>query len=157
MQCTNTMGPHDQMVRICACGMAYYCSGSCQRMHWHEHREECLENNGPWDLNGEISISDVVFTGDIVSWYISDHKDEIGHQLSKLNLLPKYRGGQPRQAVLHVDLTDLIPPLPTHQINIQTKPASVPGVVMVEVCLRLGNLRATRWMPFIMPLFYFGL
>ncbi|KAL1741740.1 hypothetical protein HDZ31DRAFT_66630 [Schizophyllum fasciatum] len=162
MQCQNDMGPHDQTVRICPCGRVYYCSGSCQRMHWRAmHREECLEDDGPWNLKGAVSLSDVVFVSDIVSWHISDFRQTIAKQIARLSLGLDRRTGEVKQAVIVVDLTDLVGPQLRHEVSVRSLPASVGlvlgSVVAVELVMRLGNIREQHALPCMMPLYYFGL
>ncbi|TRM57345.1 hypothetical protein BD626DRAFT_586759 [Schizophyllum amplum] len=84
MDCHNVMGPHDQLVRLCPCANAFYCSGSCQRMHRATHRKSCCSDEGPWGLGGVISLADALFISTMVWTRIERNATAINGELASL-------------------------------------------------------------------------
>ncbi|TRM55644.1 hypothetical protein BD626DRAFT_523499 [Schizophyllum amplum] len=152
MTCTNHHGPHNELVRVCPCAGAFYCSGSCRKMHRSKHREVCDADQGPWGLNGAITLDDAIFTCTIARGYISCQRGTIGAQIASL--------GCPLQEVHIIVLIDLydVLPIPRHTLETCPKIATsyfVPSVVVVDVLLRIGAARARHHVPFVYNLKYF--
>ncbi|KAL1701470.1 hypothetical protein EV121DRAFT_263045, partial [Schizophyllum commune] len=53
MPCENLLKEdHQPQKRICPCGLAFYCSETCQREDWHQrHRYTCSAAGGVWGLD----------------------------------------------------------------------------------------------------------
>ncbi|KAI5888907.1 uncharacterized protein SCHCODRAFT_02679697 [Schizophyllum commune H4-8] len=110
MPCKNTMGPHNRRVQICACGDAFYCSRSCQKMHWdRSHRYECCADAGVWGLKGSISLPDVVLFCCIMQNYIKNMREKIGRELVKNIAGFRREGARFVRLVLISHFTDILP------------------------------------------------
>lgn len=146
MSCHNHQGPHDNDVRICPCGDAFYCSGSCQRMDWNEaHREFCRADDGPWGLHGALSLEDVVFICQVVRVHIAYVRKH--EQITPRISSPPTRACSAEQTLITVDLTDVLP-MPRHVVTTRIK-ADGAGTFAVEAIARLGGVVRRCPLPFV--------
>ncbi|TRM56180.1 hypothetical protein BD626DRAFT_576034 [Schizophyllum amplum] len=153
MGCHNSQGPHNRLVRVCPCASVFYCSGSCQRMHWAAaHREDCRAEDGPWGLRGTLSLGDAIFICTVVRSYILAHRTAIAGQMP--SILPKGQKKGAKQAVILVDLT--VVPGPRHEVCTRTGDSHSAGMVLVEVALRVGRSKPRRVLPFTYDAGYFN-
>ncbi|KAL1725138.1 hypothetical protein EV714DRAFT_221917 [Schizophyllum commune] len=158
VECTNAMGPHDQIVRICPCGDAVYCSGSCQRMHWkHGHCTDCLADEGPWGLHGALSLNDITFLIEIVRADIRLMKNKPAVRAAFEDFERERRAGERRfrkQMTMTADFSDILAmryETRTRLVNSEADIYRVP----VEVVFRLGWTTQRHFLPFTYPLRYF--
>ncbi|TRM56852.1 hypothetical protein BD626DRAFT_358560, partial [Schizophyllum amplum] len=149
--CLSPCGPHNQLVRVCPCGTSFYCSGSCQRMHRPIHREFCYADQGPWGLNGAITLDDAMFIYMIARGYISFQRKTIAVQIAAMA-----RSHPDAQISILIDLVDVLP-VPRHTIHAYSKDMMIPvhGKIMVEALLRLGAARQRHPLPFGYAIKYF--
>ncbi|KAL1672451.1 hypothetical protein EV122DRAFT_224660 [Schizophyllum commune] len=158
LECTNAMGPHDQIVRFCACGDAVYCSGSCQRMHWkHGHCTDCCADEGPWGLHGALSLNDITFLIEIVRADIRLMKNKPAVREAFEDFERERRAGGRRfrkQMTMTADFSDIL----AMRYETRTRPVDSEADIQrvpVEVVFRLGWTTQRRFLPFTYPLRYF--
>ncbi|KAI4294082.1 hypothetical protein K525DRAFT_213524, partial [Schizophyllum commune Loenen D] len=158
LECTNAMGPHDQIVRFCACGDAVYCSGSCQRMHWkHGHCTDCCADEGPWGLPGALSLNDITFLIEIVRADIRLMKNKPAVREAFEDFERERRAGGRRfrkQMTMTADFSDIL----AMRYETRTRPVDSEADihrVPVEVVFQLGWTTQRRFLPFTYPLRYF--
>ncbi|TRM57350.1 hypothetical protein BD626DRAFT_515420 [Schizophyllum amplum] len=154
--CANAQGPHNRLVRVCPCASIFYCSGSCQRLHWAAvHWESCMATQGAWAMRGAISLADAMFVQDLVRSYIADRHATIAAQISAQ--MSRKRGllADATNLSIHVDFSDAVL-TPRHEIRVRypygiNLPLGlkypIPGIVLVEVSLRLGTTLRECYVP----------
>ncbi|KAL1699605.1 hypothetical protein EV121DRAFT_215923 [Schizophyllum commune] len=168
LTCYNLQGPHNCTAKICPCGDAAFCSGSCQRMHWEEqHREACCADTGVWGLNGTLSIVDLMFICSLAHEQVANSARRRiatemarivkGRSSSKLEQSTQQGEGPAReQFVVLCDLTDAIPNLRekvyTRGVGEYAHPLISTNTVAVEVVMNLGRRRVQRLLPFVLGL-----
>ncbi|TRM56850.1 hypothetical protein BD626DRAFT_517228 [Schizophyllum amplum] len=152
--CLNPCGPHNRLVRVCPCGTAFYCSGSCQKMHWPIHREFCCADQGPWGSNGAITLDDAMFICVLARGYISFLRRTMAVEIAAMA-----RSRPDVQISIRIDLCYDVLPVPRHTIHAYSEDAMRPvhGKVMVEALLRVGAARPRQPLPFGYALEYFEL
>ncbi|KAL1725225.1 hypothetical protein EV714DRAFT_256016 [Schizophyllum commune] len=159
--CQNSMGPHNEVVRFCPCGDVLYCSGSCQRMHWdRSHGYNCHVDNGPWDLKGAISLSDVVLLCCIARRCVESMRSEIGEQITT-KIQEKEEGSRFARVTIVCNFANVLPSprIECHyditadqhaQISHETQRR-----IFVEGSLLLGRKVVRRRLPLTYALDYF--
>ncbi|KAI5886771.1 uncharacterized protein SCHCODRAFT_02639781 [Schizophyllum commune H4-8] len=170
LACYNLRGPHNRSAKVCPCGDAMFCSGSCQRMHWEErHRETCCARNGVWGLNGALSVVDLIFICSLAREHVTrSARRRIAAEMARLlkgRSSPRpersTQQGEPaprEQFVVLCDLTDAIPNL-REKVYIRgagegegAHPLFSPHVVAVEVVMNLGRRRVQHVLPFVVAM-----
>ena len=173
-------GPHNESVRVCPCAEVYYCSGSCQRLHYPIHRETCCREDGPWGLRGTsldlsthvtvltaalgaISLDDTFFICSSTRFFIITAFSMIREQIIEA-LAPRRKAVKPplvRQPVIFFDLTNILSG-GRSQVYLRTSymPDATPrahSTILSEVALRAGKHSITKTIPLILDLEDFGI
>ncbi|KAL1671589.1 hypothetical protein EV122DRAFT_226313 [Schizophyllum commune] len=162
ISCHNSQGPHAQLVRMCPCGDAFYCSGSCQRMHWKgAHGSECRASDGPWGLGGVVSLLDIAFLFCIVRAQNTYSKANISKEICELLAHAEDRSRhETLQVVIMTDFSTVLPRA-RHKVCLRAikssdipldSSAAVLSCIAVEATFYFGRTVATRLMPFTYPL-----
>ncbi|KAL1689278.1 hypothetical protein GGG16DRAFT_58111 [Schizophyllum commune] len=165
MACSNSSGegPHTEHVRLCACGEAFYCSGSCQRMAWDRvHRYECCAADGPWGLQGAISIVDVAFFYCVVRAHIMSVKTTIGGWIRNYFEQCK-KEPRPLEGLTIICDYAQVMPNPHHSVIARALDMKrhvndhhiIRGHVSAEAIFYIGRTKVQRKMPFSYPMSYF--
>lgn len=141
MTCTHRIGPHDSEVRACSCGMAFYCSSTCQRMSWPTHREECTRND-PWGTDGNLNLTDAVYLCTSARLFINKHQDDINAACRALAT----RAEPVMLATLTLNFTyDGLPP---YELDIaKEQPPEEERVVYVWLKFLVGGQQYVRCLP----------
>ncbi|TRM56191.1 hypothetical protein BD626DRAFT_259520 [Schizophyllum amplum] len=157
MPCANTqIGPHNETVRgICPCGGVYFCSGSCQRLHWQMgHRQKCDAAQGPLRLRGAMSLNDVVYICTDVYAYIAANRKTLSSQVTT-QLIQDMNAGAMTEAVIMGDLTRIFP---NDVYEVYTRPVNArirPRTVLIEIKIQMGGAPVRRMLPFKLDISYF--
>ncbi|KAI5891837.1 uncharacterized protein SCHCODRAFT_02669104 [Schizophyllum commune H4-8] len=142
--CHNAQGPHNSTVRICACGRTFYCSGSCQRMHWYARHRSVCSGYEPWSMKGRVSLNDALFLAVHVRERIRQWQPNIVKMIAPD--IDRLRPNE--QFSITVDISD---PLvqKTGDVYIEdVAPYSSSDVVLIKVCFRVGCVDRIQPMPF---------
>lgn len=141
MKCQNAQGPHNKTVRICGCGEVFYCSGSCQRMHWDALHGALCSGNEPWRMNGRVSLNDIL--------YLTMHvRDCIRRSQAQLvGLMAQKRLGPNQQFTITTDLSDPLAGQSGSVDMYDIVPNSSREIVRVKVWFRVGGIRRLQSLP----------
>ncbi|KAL1662007.1 hypothetical protein GGF50DRAFT_117439 [Schizophyllum commune] len=108
MPCENLLKEdHQPQKRICPCGLAFYCSETCQREDWHQrHRYTCSAAGGVWGLDGAITLEDARYIFCTAQAFLTRNKMRIGMELRQLDVSaePSHPTETGLTRVLHIDL-----------------------------------------------------
>lgn len=174
MSCAATQGPHDKLHRVCPCAGVFYCSGSCQRLHWRIHRLACMADTGPLGFEGALSLSDALFIFAVLNAHLRERRSEIGTQLMRLLQRSQQQQQSVRMLAVLFDLSDVVPsganfttittPHPRHEVYVPKESVmdeqvalsgNRGGFVIIQAMVRAGAMVRRFTMPFSCDLSFF--
>ncbi|KAI5884804.1 uncharacterized protein SCHCODRAFT_02719608 [Schizophyllum commune H4-8] len=133
LPCHNEQGPHNRALCVCPCAEAFYCSGSCQRIHWAVHRR--------------LSLGDTLFILGTLRFHLKAHIKVLNLQVSAYHQA-LVTSGQSKQIVVDLNVLNEIP-LTKHDVYFRE--ADDPGlsdVIAFEASFRVGSTIIKRPLPF---------
>ncbi|TRM56181.1 hypothetical protein BD626DRAFT_259392 [Schizophyllum amplum] len=145
-------GPHQDSAKVCPCGDAFYCSKSCQRAHWRStHRATCCAADGPWGMQGRMSIADIMYLCKDAFQLVIAHSETmaLAQRVAEMFRAKK-------RPMIVVDLSNVFPCEIAHVEELDAGRQPLKNALYVDLRWRMGGTEPRRMLPFKYPLQYIG-